>query len=78
MKPRLTEAERAAHFFRKTVYQAMRDLFVTGEAEDAEKQHAREWLFSDSKGYGSFLWNCDAGGLDPDEVRREVRARGIG
>jgi hypothetical protein len=71
----LTTEQCFALLRREIVYQAMRDLMLTGEATGDERTEAREWLFSDAKRDGSFLWACWDAGLDPEAVRAEVRAR---
>jgi hypothetical protein len=73
----LTTEQRFALLQRETVYQAVRDLMLTGEATEDERTAAREWLFNDAKGDGSFLWACSDAGLDPEAVRAEVRAREV-
>lgn len=78
MRKRLHEDERLALCWRETVYQAVRDLALTGEATPEEREASRTWIFSDSKAPHSFLWACSVAGLDPEEVRGELRARGIG
>lgn len=75
MTKRLTERERFALLQRETVYQAVRDLLLTSEATEQEREESRTWLFSDNKEEGSFLWACAVSGLDPEAVRAEVRAR---
>ena len=72
MKKRLTQAERVARLWRETVYQAVRDIRLSHEASELERDLARKWVFSDSTHHRSFLWACKQAGLDPDEVRAEV------
>lgn len=72
MKP-LTESERLAHLWKETVYQAVRDLKLSHEATEEERDAAREWIFSDSDAPRSFLWACQVAGLNADEVRAEVK-----
>lgn len=78
MRKRLNEAERLALFWRETVYQAVRDLQLAEEATPEERESSRAWIFSDDTAEHSFLWACSVAGLDPEEVRGELRARGIG
>lgn len=71
----LTEDERFAYAWREAVYQALRDVIVTDEATADEQQAAREWILSNDTSEGAFLWACNAAGIDPEDVRLEVRVR---
>lgn len=75
MKRRLTEDERFAYAWREVVYQALRDIIVAGEAMPEEQQDAREWILSSDVSPGTFLWACGVAGIDPEDVRLEVRIR---
>lgn len=72
-RKRLSESERSAYFWREVVYQAVRDLKLTHEANKAERDAARTWILDDAPGLGSFAWACRAAELDPEKVREEVR-----
>lgn len=72
MKP-LTESERLQHFWRETVYQAVRDLKLAHEATEEERDSARDWIFTDDDKPLSFRWACKVAGLNVEEVRAEVK-----
>ncbi len=46
-------------------------------ASEAITEHAKavEWVKSNSKKEGSFLWFCDEFDLEPSAVRREIEKR---
>ena len=71
------EQQRIEHFWRETVYQAVRDLTLKDEATPLERANARAWVFDDADGPASFVWACAVAGLDPEAVRKELRDRGI-
>jgi len=75
MRKPLLDAERRAWLYREVVYQALRDLRLTGEATAEEREMARRFVFDESDGAGSFKWCCAAAGLDVERVREEVKAR---
>lgn len=75
MRKPLREDERHALLWREVVYQAVRDLMLAGEAGAGARKLAREFVFDEDVGRGSFLWACKQAGLDPEKVREEVKAR---
>lgn len=75
MRKPLLDAERYSWLYRETVYQALRDLQLTGEATAEEREMARRFVLDESDGAGSFKWCCAAAGLDAEKVRDEVKAR---
>lgn len=77
MKAHLTEAERVAYLQREVAYQALRDVIVRGEADVEDRERAKQWIFSDATGAGTFLAACELGGLDPETLRKLLRERGL-
>lgn len=79
MKKQLTEQERYMLFWREVVYQAMRDLLCPELEQSTEEDRAEafEWIYSDNVGMSSFLWACGEAGLNAEELRSELRQRGI-
>lgn len=74
---KLTEDERIAYLQREVVYQALREIIVRDEAvEEEDRVRAKQWIFGDAEGLGSFLWACEVGGLDPETLRNVLRERG--
>lgn len=73
---KLTEDERIAYLQREVVYQALRDLLVSFEASPEDQAKAREWIFGDATGEGTFLTACELGGLDAEALRDVLRERG--
>lgn len=76
-KRELSADERTALLYRETVYQALRDLQLEGEANAAERELAKRFVLDDTDGMGSFRWCCAAAGLDAAAVRQELRDRGL-
>jgi len=77
MKKPLNEAERLSHFWREVVYQNLRDLLLEGEANQQDRIVAHRFVFDTHAGIGSFDWACRMGGLDPEKIRDELKARGM-
>lgn len=77
-KTPLTDDERVSYMQREVVYQAMRDLMVRDEAmEEEDRVRAKQWIFIDNVGPGTFLTACEIGGLDPETIRNVLRERGL-
>lgn len=75
MKKELRDDERRALLWREVVYQAVRDMTLTGEAGERARRSAHKFVFDKDDGCGSFSWACKQAGLDVEKVRDEVRAR---
>lgn len=75
----LTDKERYMLFWREVVYQAMRDLLCPEIEQSSEEDRAEafDWVYSDSEQMSSFLWACGEAGLSAEELRSELRKRGI-
>ncbi len=78
-KPRMSEPERVAWFWREVVFQNLRDLLSPNAegASEEDRRLAAEWVLDDNPHHGSFLWACSAAMLDPEAVRDVLREKGI-
>jgi hypothetical protein len=45
------------------------------QGDNFYQRRARLWMVTERKGIGSLVWICSVFGIDPDDVRAEVRKR---
>lgn len=75
MTPDDTDREVLSAVFASRISLAKKTEDEAADEIRAERLKALEWIASNSRKVGSFLWNCDFFDQEPDAVRRAVREK---